>query len=349
MIDRSVNLPELAHFQVFHLVFHTRVIKTIELDAFKGSALRGAWQAHLRTLYCADRNSIDPLHRSLCPVCYMLNREASPSDNRRPYAFEPPLTDRRVYEKGERFSFGFSIFGQAIQFLPYIILAIQEMGMKQGIGHPIHEGKRRGTFQLESIEEIDPVSQTAFRVYTSGNPVYSPPTHPVTNTVINQMTEQIIAELSTSGNLLTLHFLTPTRIIHQQKLVHRPDFVPLVARAIDRVAMLAAQFSNAKPLAPEVKGVLLSAAQRVEVRIDVTNWWDVKGYSTRLGRDQPLGGFIGSATYFCEKWALLLPWLLWASHVHVGKNAVKGGGWFIISTGNDRSLGELLPAWTSHT
>ena len=349
MSEPTATFPDLAQFQVFHLVFHTKVLKTIELDTFKGSALRGAWQSHLRTLYCADRNSTDPLHQSFCPVCYMLSREASPSDNRRPYTFEPPLTDRQVYEKGERFSFGFSIFGKAIQFLPYIILAVQEMGAKQGIGHPIHEGKRRGTFQLDSIEEIDPVSCTAFPVYTAGNPVFSPPTHPVTNALINQGIEEIITKLPISGNLLTLHFLTPTRIIHQEKLVHHAAFVPLMARAIDRVAMLATQFSNAAPLSPDAKGAVLSAARWVEVRVEATKWWDVKGHSSRLGRDQPLGGFIGSVTYFCKDWNPLLPWLLWASHVHVGKNAVKGGGWFVITTGGNTKAEELLPAWTRNT
>lgn len=328
----TIANSKFANFKVYHFIFVNQVTTTIKMDEFKGSALRGAWQAHLRTLYCAQKDSTDPLHQSICPVCFMLSRESHPSDNRRPYAFEPPLTDQTIFEPGETFSFGFSIFGLAIQFLSYIILAIQQMGMEQGIGHPLHKGRRRGTFQLHYIEEVAPFSDKRFCLYQAGNPVLSPPTHPVTQQQIKTQTQTLQAQLPAVGNRLSLQFLTPTRIVHQEKLSHYPAFLPLLARLIDRVAMLAHQFSDTAPLSPEEKGHLLDYARNVTLIQDHTSWWDVKGYSSRLGRSQPIGGFIGQATYHCRDWSPLLPWLLWGTQVHVGKNAVKGAGWFTLTT-----------------
>ncbi len=130
-------------FTIHHLRFTAQVETTIEMGAFKGSALRGAWQSHLRTLYCAQRNTRDdPLHQAMCPVCFLLSRETGSGDDRRPYAFMPPLTRQTTFEPGERFTFGISLFGQTIQFLPYLVLAVGQMGQAQGLGRPIHTRAR---------------------------------------------------------------------------------------------------------------------------------------------------------------------------------------------------------------
>jgi hypothetical protein len=69
-------------FTIYHLRFTAQVETTIELNAFKGSALRGAWQSHLRTLYCAQTDNRDPLHQAMCPVCFLLSRETGSGDDR---------------------------------------------------------------------------------------------------------------------------------------------------------------------------------------------------------------------------------------------------------------------------
>lgn len=318
-------------FTIHHLHFTVEAETTIEMGEFKGSALRGAWQSHLRTLYCAQRDSTDPLHANLCPVCYLLSREADPSDNRRPYAFEPPLTVQTTFQPGERFAFGISIFGQAIQFLPYIVLSVQQMGQTQGLGRPLHSGKRRGTFRLLQIEEVNPLTGAVGILFAEGNPMVQMPQHPVTAQQVSVASEQIARGMAERENQLTLEFLTPMRLVGGGRLVHQPEFVPLMARLVDRVSTLRAQFADTEPVSHAEKGNLLSLAETVTMVHDETQWWDVKGRSTRLGRAQPLGGFVGRATYRAEDWAPLLPWLLWGASVHVGKNAIKGGGWYRLA------------------
>lgn len=321
-------MSESSAFTIHHLRFTVEVETTIELGEFKGSALRGAWQSHLRTLYCAERDSTDPLHATLCPVCYLLSREADPSDNRRPYAFEPPLTPQTVFGPGERFTFGISMFGKTIQFLPYIVLSVQQMGQTQGLGKPIHPRNRRGTFKLARLEEVNPLTGAQGVLYEQGKPLVQMPRHPVTAEQVAATSEDLAARLAEQGNRLTLHFLTPTRIVHEERLVHRPEFAPLMARLVDRIGTLRTQFADLPPVSYEEKGALLASAREVECVCDKTQWWDVKGLSTRLGRPQPLGGFVGRATYQARDWTPLLPWLVWGASTHVGKNAVKGEGWY---------------------
>jgi len=325
-------------FTIHHLRFTCEVETAIEMDVFKGSALRGAWQSHLRTLYCAQSDGADALHQSLCPVCFLLSRETGSGDDRRPYAFEPPLSTRTRFEPGDRFAFGISLFGQTVQFLPYLVLAVGQMGHHQGIGRFLHNGKR-GTFRLISIEERNPLTGERRTLLPEGGQMVQMPTLPVTAEQVNEASRILAERLKDGRAQLTLHFLTPTRIIAEGRLVHRPHFAPFFARLLDRVTALRCQFAGSVPLSPHEKYDLLSQADRVELVCDETEWWDVQGRSARLQRRQPLGGFVGRAVYRCEEdWSPLLPWLLWGQSTQVGKNTVKGAGWYVVesATGGNR-------------
>ncbi|GAB4550151.1 MAG: hypothetical protein Kow0063_44810 [Anaerolineae bacterium] len=351
-------------FTIYHLHFTAEVETTIVMDAFKGSALRGAWQSHLRTLYCAQGDNADPLHQAMCPVCFLLSRETGGGDERRPYAFMPPLTRQTTFEPGERFSFGISLFGDTVQFLPYLVLAVGQMGQAQGLGRPIHppaggqkdarmgspgprgkgRGKartrspapRRGTFRLVSIHEINPLSGGQRVLLEEGSRMVNTPSLPVTDQLVADSSQRLEQVLVGNGGRLVLDFLTPTRIVHREKLMHRPHFSPLFARLLDRVSALREQFGapdGEAQLAREEKARLLSIADQVQLVQDETDWWDVKGRSSRLGRSQPLGGFVGRAVYQAEApavWRPLLPWLLWGQSTQVGKNVVKGCGWYEV-------------------
>jgi CRISPR/Cas system endoribonuclease Cas6 (RAMP superfamily) len=339
-------------FTIHHLRFTAQVETTIEMGAFKGSALRGAWQSHLRTLYCAQTDNADPLHQAMCPVCFLLSRETGSGDDRRPYAFVPPLTRQVTFEPGEHFTFGISLFGQTVQFLPYLVLAVGQMGQAQGLGKRIHppadgrRGKRpprrRGTFRLASIEEVNPLNGEQRTLLEEGGSMVQMPALAISPQQVADSSQQLVQQLAANGNQLTLDFLTPTRIVHRERLVHQPHFSPLFARLLDRVSALRSQFAaeypqgNEAPLSQAEKAHLLSLADRVKLIADETQWWDVKGRSTRLGRDQPLGGFVGRAIYQAESldiWRPLLPWLLWGQSTQVGKNVVKGCGWYRIANG----------------
>jgi hypothetical protein len=340
-------------FTIHHLRFSAEVETSIEMGAFKGSALRGAWHSHLRTLYCAQNESADPMHQAMCPVCFLLSRETRGGDDRRPYAFVPPLTPQTSFEPGERFSFGISLFGDTVQFLPYLVLAVGQMGQAQGLGRPIHPAanggeardvkrrggrpqRQRGTFRLVTIEEINSFSGEQRVLLGEGDTMVHVPVLAVNGEQIADRSQKLMDVLAADGGRLRIDFLTPTRIVHRERLVKQPQFAPLLARLLDRISALRHQFADQSTLAREEKSHLLSIADRVRLVSDETRWWDVKGRSTRLGRPQPLGGFVGRAVYQAEDpevWRRLLPWLLWGQSTQVGKNVVKGCGWYRIANG----------------
>jgi hypothetical protein len=327
----------MGTFTVYHLRFTVQVETTIVMEAFKGSALRGAWQSHLRTLYCAQTDTADPLHQSLCPVCFLLSRETGSGEDRRPYAFLPPLTTQTTLEPGERLTFGISLFGQAVQFSPYLVLAVGQMGQIQGLGKPLHQTaharhSRRGTFRLISIAEVNPLSQQQRTLLAEGSAMVQMPQLAVSQQIAASSAE-IVQKLSPTNSQLTLHFLTPTRIVSKEHLIKQPHFVPFFARLVDRVSALRHQFSDEPSLTREEKGVLLALADQVKLITNEAPWWDVKGLSTHLGRAQPLGGFVSRALYQApslDMWRPLLPWLLWGQSTQVGKNVVKGCGWYVV-------------------
>jgi hypothetical protein len=322
-------------FTVHHLRFTVQAETTIELDAFKGSALRGAWVSHLRTLYCAQRDAADPLHQAMCPVCFLLSRESGQGDDRRPYTFVPPLTPQTVFQPGETLAFGMRIFGSSVQFLPYLVLAVNQMGRQQGLGRAIHppreRGERawqRGTFNLVAITEHNPLTGEERQLLEPGGSHVQMPALPVTAAQVARAADEMARRLAAGGEL-TLHFLTPTRIVRDRELVHRPLFAPLMARLIDRVAALRSQYAAEPTLDWNEKARLLALADRVALVHDDTRWWDVHGHSSRLEREQPLGGYVGRAVYRAadgDIWSALLPWLLWGECTQVGKNTVKGCG-----------------------
>jgi CRISPR-associated endoribonuclease Cas6 len=60
-----------------------------------------------------------------------------------------------------------------------------------------------------------------------------------------------------------------------------------------------------------------------------THWVDVVSYSSRTRERTPIGGLIGQVTLAGDLGGLR-ELLVWGSLVHVGKNAVKGDGWYTI-------------------
>lgn len=323
----------------------------VAFHPYTGSALRGALIQALQRPYCAaseeERTSAE--HRSSCPVCWLLAFESRPGDARRPYAIEPISGPRREFGPGDRFTFGMTLFGRAVHLFPYLALAVPEMG-RVGVGRwllpdPITterppdrrtEGAYRrlpgrggrGRFVLRSITAEHPLTGERQVLLGEGQSVIRMPQLPVTWDQVEGLAEVLTDRLRRNDGHLEVRFLTPTRIVDNGRLCHRPDFRPLFQRLFERVRQLCLDFGEGAP--PEGWTDLEPMAASVTLEVDDTHWWDARGHSRRLGRSQPLGGFVGRAVYRSSEWRPLLPWLLWGVCAHVGKNAVKGGGVYTL-------------------
>lgn len=363
-----------------HLRFSLEVESTIELNEHKGSALRGLLFHALRGPeknpalgFCVQRHLWTCAECSLvaaCPVASLvstLNPEAERGrDVPRPYAIKPPMDGKSRYEPGESVSFGLTLFGEALNLFPYIVMALRQAGAGgwgKKLPRPEKGGRPyRGRFRLQRAQALNLLTGEVQEVLQPDNPMVQRPDLPVTDTQIAEWSEQLLSQptafgvnghSSAMGVLrgvgadpveISLEFQTPLRIIEQDRLLKEPHFGPLLHRLLDRLTALSREFCRVVPgreaeTATEIslgKNRLLALSDQVELAANETRWQEVWSYSARQERRTPISGLVGWARYRAtrEVWTELLPYLLWGSIIHVGKNAVKGDGWFKIKLGN---------------
>jgi hypothetical protein len=368
-----------------HLRFTLKIETPLELDEHQGAALRGmlfnalrgptrnpalgfCTQRHLTT--CADCALV-----AVCPVASLvatLNPQAERGrDVPRPYAIVPPLTGQTRYRPGETFTFGLTLFGQALSLFPYVVMALNQAG-PGGLGKKLPQPERpdryqRGRFSLHSAQAVNLLTGEIQEVLQANNPQVQQPVLPVTEAQVMEYSQHLLShpiKSSLNGQnsglvgqagltdglvQLTLHFKTPTRIIADKKLLKTPQLSPIFHRLLDRLAALSREFGlssvessypgapTSRPhdpglgVTPQVspnKNELLALSDQVALVADQTQWQEVASYSARQQKKTFISGFIGQATYQAPRavWTPILPYLVWGTVIHVGKNAVKGDG-----------------------
>jgi hypothetical protein len=182
---------------------------------------------------------------------------------------------------------------------------------------------RRGTLRLEAIEAYHPLDGRSQSVLRPGEQMVQTPGIPVTHEDV------LAAAAALSGRPdLTLEFLSPLRLVDRGELVHRLTFRPFFQRLLERLTLLCTHFAGQEP--PYDAHDLIARADAVRPVADETWWVDLSSFSSRQGRPTPIGGLVGSATFAADDWQPFLPWLVWGQVVHVGKDAVKGNGWYRV-------------------
>ncbi len=320
-------------FAAHHLTFRCRVVEPIVLREHKGSAIRGAIFGAVRYQFCV-RKELESCHPcqlvANCPVSFLL---ATVDDNGRrgddvprPYTVQPPLGPAVQYAPGEPLEFGVTLYARALSHLPYLLVAVRNLE-RYGLGGrtPGPDGWwRRGGFRIERIVATDPLDGRTEVVMEEGDNLVHVPDFGVTHEAVLRR-----AGAMAQPERVTVHFLTPTRLIEQGRLVQRPLFRPLFQRLVERLSSLWEQYAGASP--PLDFASVMAAAERVRTVEDATRWVELESYSSRRNVRTPIGGFVGLAT-FEGPLAPLLPWLIWGEYTHVGKNAVKGDGWYRLET-----------------
>nr|HID14715.1 CRISPR system precrRNA processing endoribonuclease RAMP protein Cas6 [Anaerolineae bacterium] len=338
----------MDHFTAHRLRFVTEAQSTIELNEHQGSAIRGSLFHALRNQFCTYpkvRECADCPLVATCPVATLVST-LRPAGGRgrdvpRPYTIQPPLPgmgghpvelpDGRVvfrYERGERFEFGLTLYAQALQLFPYIVLAVHRLE-RGGIGRRTKQADgrwRRGTFVVQEVWAENPLTDERQPVMMADDNLVQVPDIPITH---RQVREWAGCQITHHASRITLHFLTPTRIIERGHLLkpERFRFQPLFQRLMERLEALSRDFSDTPLRFDDPRG-LVEAAGRVRVADNRLVWEELRSYSTRQRRSTPIGGLLGTVVLEANDWTPFLPWLVWGQFVHVGKDAVKGNGWY---------------------
>jgi len=343
----------MDNFTAHRLRFVTEVQSIIELNEHQGSAIRGSLFHALRGQFCIYRQASEcadcPLVAT-CPVAILVST-LKPGDRRgrdvpRPYTVQPPLPGRsghpfelpggRIvfrYKPGERFEFGLTVYAQALQLFPYVVLTVHRLE-QTGIGRRTEQADgrwRRGTFVVQEVWAENPLTGERQPVMRAGDNLVQVPDVPITHAQVCKYAGEHIAQ---HASHIMLHFLTPTRIVERGHLLkpHGFRFQPLFQRLMGRLESLSRDFSDTPLVFDDPRG-LIEAAGRVRVVENRLVWEELRSYSTRRRAGSPTSGLMGSVTLVADDWSLFLPWLVWGQFTHVGKDAVKGNGWYRLEWG----------------
>lgn len=307
---------------VQHYRFTVRAREALILEDQPGSAIRGALYQALSERFCGEPNTpVTPDHQRHCPVCWLLaledDKAARGRDLPRPLTIQPPRA--RAYFQGEVLTFGLTLIGQAQNLFPYLARAVQRMG-------EIGVGRGRGRFNLEMIAEYNPLVDATRRLM-QGNFVSKPTLG---------ITPARIAEQALLGSTkhITLEFYTPLRLIANGALVKKPFPGIFVQRLLERCQSLALAYAETDSVSTRSEWLaaaheLQAKAECLRIAYDDTEWVDFWSGSRRHNHLTPIGGLIGTVRWEGDV-SQLRPWLLWGQSLHVGKDAVKGNGWYQI-------------------
>ncbi|MBP8972743.1 MAG: CRISPR system precrRNA processing endoribonuclease RAMP protein Cas6 [Anaerolineae bacterium] len=312
---------------VHHLLFTLQAQTLVHLGPQAGAQIRGGLWAALREFACAAPTvQGDPDHARHCPMCRLVALETAESARGvtppRPFAVRPPLPaspgQDSVYYSGETFVVGINLFGEAVDSFPYLCQAFHRLG-QLGLGYG------RGRFTLQRIQAVNPLSGATHDLM-DGRRIVALPDLPVEGDLVQRVASGLPADH------LRLRFLTPTELTCQGRHADRPYFDVLIARLLERCQALEEHYATE----PAPRTVwqqryqhLTQAAQGVRLAEYRTRWVRVKSSSRRTQSVNAVSGFVGEAVVegdlqpFCE-------WLMWGASLHVGKNAVKGNGWYAL-------------------
>ena len=373
-------------FTAHRVTVGAEVGRPLVFQEFPGSAVRGALYRSLVAQFCANQPILDhggclacPM-LSACPVAYLaatLNPDADRGENvPRPFTVEPPLltTDHGpptipprppstggdvggrppttqgmfVFEAGTPFTFGVTLYAEALQLFPYVVQAVRGMG-ETGLGiKATANGWRRGTFTLRELWADNPITGERQAVLQRGSGLVTMPDVPIRHAHLAALPPP------PPGGRVQVAFLTPTRLKHGGEVVRgAPPFRALFQRLLERLASLVQIFSDT-PLDPDLRYSLVGLSDGVRLVAGQARWTHLEGYSGRQGGHTSISGIVGHAVYQADDWASLWPWLKWGEIIHVGKNAVKGEGMLSVTSLDAATNGQSDPVshakeavWTS--
>lgn len=259
-----------------------------------------------------------------------------------PFVIEPPLDGRRTYAAGERLEFGLTLIGRGIDYLPYFIVAFEELGRTTGLGRArgkfrlaevwgesrnggpddwitIYAGERRllrDDFRIRTGAELLPSND-----HDSRSRPFAVHDHAHDHSHVSAHAH----DHAHDHGSLTIEFLTPTRLKFENSLTSDLEFHILIRNLLRRLSVLS-YFHCGRRLDLDFKG-LIERAKQVETVSRSLRWVDWERYSARQETTMLMGGFVGTAE-FRGALAEFVPLLKLGEVVHVGKGTVFGLGLF---------------------
>jgi CRISPR-associated endoribonuclease Cas6 len=285
----------------------------------KGNVLRGAFGTIFKRICCGSictRCAESPL-RTHCAYAAIFEPSPPPGSERlrnlqdipRPFVFRPPTDGKGRYERGEIFEFELLLFGSAVEYLAYFIVAFRELG-ESGFG----VGRGRCRLKLVCAQAEDGREQ---EIYSHETQCVRP-----LSTVLRA---SALMNAPARTSKIRIDYLTPTEIKYEGLAIRSPDFHHLVKRLRDRINAIG-WFYQGRLLHMDYAAFGKRAEGIQTVKSNIV-WTDRERLSSRTHNRHPIGGFVGHAEYAGDL-SEFIPLLRVGQFTHAGKHAVWGNGRF---------------------
>lgn len=308
------------NFTIAKFTFHLLLDSPINKFTYLGSTLRGGFGTVLKNIVCVE-------YTKTCKSCFLKDKciyayifetpkidkfkvSYNLSEYPHPYIIEPSVYNF-YFSPQNKISFDLVLVGNAINFLPYFIVTFQELG-KIGIG------KNKRKYVIEKVED-------AFNgkiIFDKPHSNYSP-----SNLTIKRFSDIIEEVKNYNEELLTLKFISPTRIVNNNELTSEITFYLFIKNLLRRVSLLSQIHCDGFPDLPY--SLLLEMASEVKTIKSDIFWKDWERYSSRQKRKINLGGFVGEIS-FGKGWYKFAPLIKLGEYIHIGKGTSFGLGKYIM-------------------
>lgn len=331
--------------------FGITALEPIILPVYKGSTFRGGFGYAFKRVVCAirDKECPDCILKGKCVYSYVFETPP-PSDTKimrkykaapHPFVIEPPSEKRRGYKPGDEIQFGLTLIGRAIDYLPYFIYTFDELG-KIGIG------KGKAKYELKTVSSHEAIvnsHESAVKNTGKDKIIYTSDTKTLKSFETSKLpldlwglSQDLPAERSAavesglSPKLISLSFLTPTRILYDSHLTLDLEFHILIRNLLRRLSLLSYFHCNGDPTDWDFKGII-EKAKEVKVKEKNLRWYDWERYSGRQETRIKMGGFVGDITFEGDI-KPFMPLIEAGEVLHVGKGTGFGLGKYVIVKDN---------------
>jgi hypothetical protein len=284
-----------------------------------GPTLRGGFGRCLRKVACSlGRDSCNECALgAACAYGYIFETPILPSaavmrkypQAPHPFVFEPNEENHAAVEPGQSVRNSLVVVGEAVRYLPYFFVAIEELG-REGLG------RDEVVFQVDRVVASD---GKTIMDRQRGRRFEQAEARPLS----------LEPGRSRLGPF-QISLQTPTRIAVDGRITAQPTLIDIV-KALCRRAFLLRYFHCGFVEEP-VPSEFIAVAAEAKCLASNFVWHDAKRFSTRQEREVPLGGVLGSGVWEGDIGALE-PLLRVGEFVHVGKNTTFGLGKFVLSEG----------------
>jgi hypothetical protein len=306
----------------FRLVLEA--VEPLRLSAFAGATLRGGFGHVFKQTVCSWPVGDCPrcLLRHCCAYPYVFETAPPPGAERlrnleqvpRPFVLEPPETGQD-YRPGERFDFGLVLVGRGIDYLPYFVLAFQELG-ERGLGRAL------GRYRLREVHAATAGGWE--RVFDAA-----------TGTLAARVERfTVVGARPPQTCRLAVDYVSPVRVRNDGAIRREMTFQDLVRALLRRLSSLI-YFHCGGELAVDFRGLIERACTVRTVQSEL-RWHEQDRFSGRQRQRIDMGGLVGRVVYEVgrpEEWEAYWPLLAAGEWVHVGKGCVMGLGRYRVVPG----------------